>query len=106
VSGKIFYQDVYEVSRNADTERPLQENIGTPMKRNVLLPLVEINFFARGKIFEQLRLAKFFEQDSKSSVVYKTDNSLGMERMKPLRKMRWASRTSLMMDLRLLAKDT
>jgi peptide methionine sulfoxide reductase MsrB len=42
---------------------------------------VEINFFAQGKIFEQLRLAKFFEQDSKSSVVYKTDNSLGMERI-------------------------
>jgi peptide methionine sulfoxide reductase MsrB len=50
---------------------------------------VEINFSLRGKIFEQLRLAKFFEQDSKSSVVYKTDNSLGMEESKPLRKMRW-----------------
>jgi peptide-methionine (R)-S-oxide reductase len=34
---KILPEDVYEVSRNADTERPLQENIGTPMKRNVLL---------------------------------------------------------------------
>jgi peptide-methionine (R)-S-oxide reductase len=77
-SGKDFTEDVYEYPCNADTERPLQENIGTPMKRNVLLPLVEINFSLRAKFSSNCGWPSF-EQDSKSSVVYKTDNSLGME---------------------------
>jgi hypothetical protein len=62
---------------------------------------VEINFSLRGKIFEQLRLAKFFEQDSKSSVVYKTDNSLEWKNRSPCGRCD-GSGTSLMMDLRQL----
>jgi peptide methionine sulfoxide reductase MsrB len=70
---KILPEDVYEVSRNADTERPLQENIGTPMYY-----CWEINFCSSGAKFSNCGWPSF-EQDSKSSVVYKTDNSLGME---------------------------
>jgi hypothetical protein len=34
---KVLPKDVYEVTRNADTERPLQVNTGIRMKRNLLL---------------------------------------------------------------------
>jgi hypothetical protein len=36
---KVLPKDVYEVTRNADTERPLQVNTGIRMKRNLLLRL-------------------------------------------------------------------
>jgi hypothetical protein len=37
MAGKVLPKDVYEVTRNADTERPLQVNTGIRMKRNLLL---------------------------------------------------------------------
>jgi hypothetical protein len=83
--------------------RPLQGKYWDTDEKERITAACGNKLFAQGKIFEQLRLPSF-EQDSKSSVVYKTDNSLGGE-SNPLRKMRWSSKTSLMMDLRQLAKD-
>jgi hypothetical protein len=42
---KVLPKDVYEVTRNADTERPLQVNTGIRMKRNLLLRCLAINYF-------------------------------------------------------------
>jgi hypothetical protein len=63
---KVLPKDVYEVTRNADTERPLQVNTGIRMKRNLLLRCLRQSISG-----ELLVAAKLFEQDNKDSVIYK-----------------------------------
>jgi hypothetical protein len=55
---KVLPEDVYEVTRNADTERPLQENIGITDDRNLLLYAMG-NKFRSGANFSKQLLAKF-----------------------------------------------
>jgi hypothetical protein len=40
-NGKSLPADVYDVTRNADTKDLLQENIGTLMRKERIVPLVE-----------------------------------------------------------------
>jgi hypothetical protein len=70
---KVLPKDVYEVTRNADTERPLQVNTGIRMKRNLLLRclrqsiiVLELNFLvaAVGQVFSNktIKIVSFIKK--------------------------------------------
>ena len=83
---KVLPEDVYEVSRNADTERPFTGKYwDTDEKGTYYCAACGNKLFRSGaKFSSNCGWPSFFEQDSKTSVVYKTDNSLGMERIEAL----------------------
>ena len=82
---KILPTDLYYVAREADTERPLQENTMILMNwENIIVPFVAIIYSeVRLNLLPTCRLAKFFEAD-KDGVSYKRDSSHGMERIEVL----------------------
>jgi peptide-methionine (R)-S-oxide reductase len=83
---KVLPEDLYEVSRNADTERPFTGKFwNTDVKGTYYCAACGNKLFRSGaKFASSCGWPSFFEQDNKNSVVYKTDNTLGMERIEAL----------------------
>lgn len=83
---KVLPEDVYEVMRHADTERPFTGKYwNTDEKGTYYCAACGNKLFRSGaKFSSNCGWPSFFEQDNKNSVIYKTDNSLGMERIEAL----------------------
>jgi peptide-methionine (R)-S-oxide reductase len=83
---KILPEDVYLVSRKADTERPFTGKYwNTDVKGAYYCAACgNILFRSGAKFSSSCGWPSFFEQENKQSVVYKNDNSIGMERIEAL----------------------
>ncbi|WP_371535201.1 MULTISPECIES: peptide-methionine (R)-S-oxide reductase MsrB [unclassified Flavobacterium] len=83
---KVLPEDVYEVTRNADTERPFTGKYwNTDEKGTYYCAACGNKLFRSGaKFSSSCGWPSFFEQDNKDSVIYKKDNSFGMERIEAL----------------------
>ncbi|MBC7607656.1 MAG: peptide-methionine (R)-S-oxide reductase MsrB [Burkholderiales bacterium] len=83
---KVLPQDLYEVSRHADTERPFTGKYwNTDEKGTYYCAACGNKLFRSGaKFSSSCGWPSFFEQDNKKSVVYKKDTSLGTERTEAL----------------------
>lgn len=83
---KILPPDLYEVSRNADTERPFTGRYwDSDVKGTYYCAACGNKLFKSGaKFSSSCGWPSFFEQDNKNSTIYKTDNTLGMERTEVL----------------------
>ncbi len=83
---KVLPEDVYEVARHADTERPFTGKYwNTDEKGTYYCAACGNKLFRSGAKFSTTcGWPSFFEQDNKNSVVYKSDTSLGMERTEAL----------------------
>jgi hypothetical protein len=95
---KVLPKEVYLVTRRADTERPLQENIGIPTKRCLLLRYLKINCFvltesflaaADGQVFlnKRMKLVYFTKTlwDGVEALCGRCDSHLGHLLMMSLR---------------------
>jgi methionine-R-sulfoxide reductase len=83
---RILPADVYEVSRHADTERPFTGKYWNTEDKGTYYCAACGNklFRSDAKFSSSCGWPSFFEQESKNSVVYKTDNTFGMERIEAL----------------------
>lgn len=83
---KILPQEVYEVSRHAETERPFTGKYWNSDEKGTYYCAACGNklFRSGAKFASSCGWPSFFEQDNKNSVVYKKDNTLGMERTEAL----------------------
>jgi methionine-R-sulfoxide reductase len=83
---KILPEDVYLVSRKADTERPFTGKYwNTDQKGTYYCAACGNTLFRSGaKFASSCGWPSFFEQENKKSIVFKNDNSLGMERIEAL----------------------
>jgi peptide-methionine (R)-S-oxide reductase len=83
---KVLPEELYEVSRHADTERPFSGKYwNTDEKGTYYCAACGNTLFRSGAKFSSTcGWPSFFEQKNLRSVVYKTDNSLGVERIEAL----------------------
>lgn len=83
---KVLPEDVYAVMREADTERPFTGKYwNTDEKGTYYCASCGNKLFRSGaKFSSNCGWPSFFEQDNKKSVIYKQDNSFGMERIEAL----------------------
>ncbi|MEO8236419.1 MAG: peptide-methionine (R)-S-oxide reductase MsrB [Flavobacterium sp.] len=83
---KVLPEDVYEVSRHADTERPFTGKYwNTDDKGTYYCAACGFKLFRSGAKFSSTcGWPSFFEQANSKSVVYKNDSSIGMERTEAL----------------------
>jgi len=83
---KILPEDVYLVSRKADTERPFTGKYwSTDVKGTYYCAACGNLLFRSGaKFASSCGWPSFFEQENKKSIVFKNDNSIGMERIEAL----------------------
>ncbi|PXY44111.1 peptide-methionine (R)-S-oxide reductase MsrB [Flavobacterium hydrophilum] len=83
---KVLPEDVYAVMREADTERPFTGKYWNINEKGTYYCASCGNklFRSTTKFASSCGWPSFFEQDNKKSVVYKNDNSLGMERIEAL----------------------
>ncbi|MDI1256795.1 MAG: peptide-methionine (R)-S-oxide reductase MsrB [Flavobacterium sp.] len=79
---KVLPPDIYEVSRHADTERPFTGKYWNSDDKGTYYCAACGNklFHSTAKFSSSCGWPSFFEQENTQSVVYKSDNSLGMER--------------------------
>lgn len=83
---KVLPEDLYEVSRNADTERPFTGKFWNTEDKGTYYCAACGNklFRSDAKFSSSCGWPSFFEQDNKTSVVYKEDNTYGMIRIEAL----------------------
>lgn len=83
---KILPEDVYLVSRKADTERPFTGKYwNTDVKGTYYCAACGNLLFRSGaKFASSCGWPSFFEQENKKSIVFREDNSIGMERIEAL----------------------
>lgn len=83
---KVLSDDVYAVARNADTERAFTGKYWNTEEKGTYYCAACGNtlFRSSAKFASNCGWPSFFEQENKKSVVYKKDNSLGMERIEAL----------------------
>ena len=83
---KVLPEDLYEVSRNADTERPFTGKFWNTDEKGTYYCAACGNklFRSDAKFSSSCGWPSFFEQDNKTSVIYKEDNSYGMRRIEAL----------------------
>lgn len=83
---KVLPDDVYAVSRQADTERPFTGKFwNTDVKGTYYCAACGFKLFRSGAKFSSTcGWPSFFEQANTKSVVYKKDSSLGIERLEAL----------------------
>lgn len=83
---KILSEDLYLVSRKADTERAFTGKYwNTDEKGTYYCAACGNTLFRSGaKFSSSCGWPSFFEQENKKSVVFKNDNSIGMERIEAL----------------------
>ena len=80
---KVLPEDVYEVTRNADTERPFTGKYwNTDEKGTYYCAACGNKLFRSGaKFSSNCGWPSFFEQENKESITFKPDNSYGMQRI-------------------------
>lgn len=83
---KVLPEDVYEVSRHAETERAFTGKYWDFTGKGTYYCAACGNklFRSDAKFASQCGWPSFFEQDNKKSTIEKPDNSLGMERIEVL----------------------
>ena len=83
---KVLPEDVYEVMRKADTERPFTGKYWNTDDKGTYYCASCGNklFRSTQKFSSSCGWPSFFEQENKNSVIYKTDNSYGMARTEAL----------------------
>lgn len=83
---KVLPPDVYEVSRHADTERPFTGKYWNTEDKGTYYCAACGNklFKSDAKFSSSCGWPSFFEQENKKSVVYKEDNTHGMQRIEAL----------------------
>lgn len=83
---KVLSADLYAVSRNADTERAFTGKLWNADTKGTYYCAACGNklFKSDQKFASSCGWPSFFEQDNKNSVVYKEDNSYGMNRIEAL----------------------
>ena len=83
---KVLSEDVYAVSRNADTERPFTGKYWDADTKGTYYCAACGNklFESNQKFASSCGWPSFFEQDNKNSTIEKVDNTLGMERIEIL----------------------
>jgi peptide-methionine (R)-S-oxide reductase len=83
---KILPEDVYLVSRKADTERPFTGKYWNTDEKGTYYCAACGNLLFRSgaKFSSSCGWPSFFEQENKKSIVFKDDNSIGMERIEAL----------------------
>jgi methionine-R-sulfoxide reductase len=83
---RILPAEVYEVSRHAETERPFTGKYWNTEDRGTYFCAACGNklFKSDAKFSSSCGWPSFFEQESKNSVVYKEDNTYGMQRIEAL----------------------
>ncbi|WP_281322631.1 peptide-methionine (R)-S-oxide reductase MsrB [Flavobacterium aestivum] len=83
---KILPEDVYLVSRKANTERAFTGKYwNTDQKGTYYCAACGNTLFRSGaKFASSCGWPSFFEQENKKSIVFRNDNSLGMERIEAL----------------------
>jgi methionine-R-sulfoxide reductase len=83
---RILPSDVYEVSRNADTERPFTGKYWNTEDKGTYYCAACGNklFKSDAKFSSSCGWPSFFEQENKNAVVYKEDNTYGMQRIEAL----------------------
>ncbi len=83
---KVLSHDLYEVSRNADTERPFTGKYWDADTKGTYYCAACGNklFESNQKFSSSCGWPSFFEQDNKNSTIEKTDNTLGVTRIEVL----------------------
>lgn len=83
---KVLPADVYAVMREADTERPFTGKYWNTDEKGTYYCASCGNklFRSTAKFSSSCGWPSFFEQDDKKSIVFKEDNSIGMERIEAL----------------------
>lgn len=83
---KVLNPDLYAVAREANTERAFSGTYNTYTKKGTYYCATCGNalFLSDSKFASSCGWPSFFEPMSKKSVIYKIDNSLGMERTEVL----------------------
>lgn len=83
---KVLPEDLFEVSRHADTERPFTGKFWNTDEKGTYYCAACGNklFRSTAKFSSSCGWPSFFEQDNKKSVVYKEDNSFGTKRIEAL----------------------
>lgn len=83
---KVLSEDVYEVSRNADTERPFTGKYWNSDEKGTYYCAAcgNVLFRSGAKFASSCGWPSFFEQENKKSIVFKDDNSYGMGRIEAL----------------------
>ncbi|WP_338408752.1 bifunctional methionine sulfoxide reductase B/A protein [uncultured Flavobacterium sp.] len=83
---KVLPEDLYAVSRNADTERAFTGKLwDSDVKGTYFCAACGNKLFRSDQKFaSSCGWPSFFEQENKNSVVYKEDNSYGMKRIEAL----------------------
>ncbi len=83
---RILPEDVYEVLRHADTERPFTGKYWDSDAKGTYYcaGCGNLLFRSDAKFSSSCGWPSFFEQENKSSLVFKEDNSFGMERIEVL----------------------
>jgi peptide-methionine (R)-S-oxide reductase len=83
---KVLPEDVYEVSRHADTERPFTGKYWNTNEKGTYYCAACGNklFRSTAKFSSSCGWPSFFQQDNKNSTTYRSDNTLGMERTEVL----------------------
>jgi peptide-methionine (R)-S-oxide reductase len=83
---KVLPEEVFLVTRQADTERPFTGKYWDTDEKGTYYCAACGNklFRSGGKFSSSCGWPSFFEQDNKNSVIYKKDNSFGMQRIEAL----------------------
>lgn len=83
---KVLPEDVYAVMREADTERPFTGKYWNSDEKGTYYcaSCGNLLFRSTAKFSSSCGWPSFFEQENKKSIVFKEDNSLGMERIEAL----------------------
>ena len=83
---KVLPPDLFEVSRHGDTERPFTGKFWNTDEKGTYFCAACGNklFRSEAKFASSCGWPSYFEQDNKEAVVYKTDNSFGMQRTEAL----------------------
>lgn len=83
---QILPEDLFEVSRHADTERPFTGKYwNTEEKGTYYCAACGYKLFeSESKFASSCGWPSFFEQDNKNSIVFKKDSSYGMDRIEAL----------------------
>ena len=83
---KILPPEVYEVSRHADTERPFTGKYWNTEEKGTYYCAACGNklFRSDAKFSSSCGWPSFFEQENTNSVIYKEDNTYGMQRIEAL----------------------
>jgi methionine-R-sulfoxide reductase len=83
---EVLPEDLYQVSRHADTERPFTGKYwDSDEKGTYYCAACGHKLFRSGaKFSSSCGWPSFFEQDNKTSIVFKDDNAYGMQRIEAL----------------------